>query len=194
MPRFSMPESSTASRAAATEPAPARSVYRLDMSDRTPILITLSDICACAAPAPSAAATARPSMVRLMPLMTSSSRVDAMRLALASGFRRLQLSASDAEIGMQLRHVGVELRVVNHVDDPAVLHHVVTVGDGRREMEILLDQQDGEALRLQPRDGAPDLLHDDGREAFGRLVQHQQAREIGRASCRERVENSEDAV
>src|SRR6476659_7592375 len=29
-PRFSMPESSTAIRAAATEPAPARSVYRLD--------------------------------------------------------------------------------------------------------------------------------------------------------------------
>ena len=60
IPRFSMPESSTAILAATTEPAPARSVYRLDMSDSTPILTTLSEICACAAPAEHAAATARP--------------------------------------------------------------------------------------------------------------------------------------
>src|SRR4029450_9961628 len=70
-PRFSIPESSTAIRAATTEPAPARSVYRLDMSERTPILITLSEICACAAPAPSAAATASPTRVRLNAFMLS---------------------------------------------------------------------------------------------------------------------------
>ncbi len=70
-PRFSMPESSTAIFAATTEPAPARSVYRLDMSDSTPILTTLSEICACAAPAPSAAAIASPTRLRLNAFMLS---------------------------------------------------------------------------------------------------------------------------
>ena len=46
-------------------------------------------------------------------------------------------------------HVRVELGVGNHVDDAPVLHHVVPVRDGRREAEILLDQQDREALRLR---------------------------------------------
>jgi hypothetical protein len=47
---------------------------------------------------------------------------------------------------------------------PAVLHHVVAVGDGRGEAEVLLDQQDREALLLQRADGLADLLDDDGRE------------------------------
>ena len=38
----------------------------------------------------------------------------------------------------------------NHVDDAAVIHHVVPIGDRRREAEILLDQQDREALPLEP--------------------------------------------
>ena len=40
---------------ATTEPAPARSVYRLDMSDSTPTLMTVSETCACT---PGAASTA----------------------------------------------------------------------------------------------------------------------------------------
>jgi hypothetical protein len=68
-PRFSMPESSTASFAAAIDPEPPISVYRLDMSDSTPILITLSEICACAVAAPSAVAIASPRMLLFKPLM-----------------------------------------------------------------------------------------------------------------------------
>ena len=64
----------------------------------------------------------------------------------------------------------------NHVHDAAVLDDVVAVGDRLRETEILLDQQDGEPLLLQPRDRASDLLHDHRREALGRLVEKQQAR------------------
>src|SRR5438128_6914276 len=56
MPFFSAPKSSTAIRAATMEPAPARSVYKLDMSDRTPIFTTPSEICAVAVAADSAAA------------------------------------------------------------------------------------------------------------------------------------------
>ncbi len=72
-PRFSMPESSTAILAAATEPAPARSVYRLDISVKTPILTTPSETCACATPAAQVAATARPTRLRLNAFMPSPS-------------------------------------------------------------------------------------------------------------------------
>jgi hypothetical protein len=57
--------------AATIDPAPARSVYRLDMSDSTPILTTLSEICACAAPAASAPAIARLIAVRFNAFMLS---------------------------------------------------------------------------------------------------------------------------
>src|SRR5687767_5339767 len=194
MPRFSMPESSTAMRAASTEPAPARSVYRLDMSDSTPILTTLSEICACATPAAIAPATARATILRLN---------DFMLLLLRGCGRRLVASPDDstalellpcpslprtaahlhladrvqlhAEIIVELLHVRRELRIREHVDDPPVFHHVVTVRDRRREAEILFDQQDREAFALQPLDRAPDLLHDHRCQALGRFVEQQQA-------------------
>ena len=55
----------------------------------------------------------------------------------------------DTEVVVQLRHVRVELGIRNHVDDAAVIHHVVPVRDGRGEAEVLLDEQDREALRLE---------------------------------------------
>ena len=61
-----------------------------------------------------------------------------------------------AEIVVQLVHVRVEVRVADHVGDASVLDHVVPVRDRRREAEVLLDQQDREALRLQPLDRPPD--------------------------------------
>lgn len=48
------------------------------------------------------------------------------------------------------------------------------VGDGCRELEILLDQQNSEYLRLQRRDGFADLLDDHRRQSPGRLVKQQQ--------------------
>ena len=70
----------------------------------------------------------------------------------------------------------VELRVGDHVDDPALLDDIVPVGDGRGEAEVLLDQHDGEALPLQPGDGAADLLDDDRGEPLGRLVEQEELR------------------
>src|SRR6185503_6048661 len=130
------------------------------MSESTPILITLSEICACAAPAVSAPATASASRLRWSTFMV---------FLLVEG-------VSDAEVLVELRHVGVELGVRNEVDDATVLHYVMAVRDRGREAEILFDQQDREALLLQPRDGTSDLLHDHGCEPLGRLVQQQQAR------------------
>ena len=48
IPFLAAPKSSTAMRAASTEPGPARSAYVPDWSFITPILITPSEICACA--------------------------------------------------------------------------------------------------------------------------------------------------
>src|SRR5436190_14310678 len=87
-----------------------------------------------------------------------------------------KLYRSDAEISVELVHVRLQLRIREAVDDLAVLDNVVAIRDRRGEAEILLDQEDGETLRLQPRDGLADLLDDDGREPLGRLVQHQEPR------------------
>src|SRR5215510_16016736 len=66
------------------------------------------------------------------------------------------VSISDAEIGVELVHVGFELRVGKAVDHLAVLDDVVAVRHGGGEAEVLLDQEDGETLLLQPRDGLAD--------------------------------------
>src|SRR5512146_1484430 len=161
-----MPESSTAIRAASTEPAPARSVYRLDMSESTPILITLPEICACAPPAKHAAPSAAAS---------NPCRI-AFMLPPCKWTMRLSPESSHAEVFVQLRHSRLDLGVGNHVDHAASLHDVVAVGDRRSEAEVLLDQQDGEALGLQAHDGAADLLHDYRGESLGGLVEHEQAR------------------
>src|ERR1700759_3608779 len=70
----------------------------------------------------------------------------------------------DTEIGVELVHVGLQLGIGETVDDLAVLDDVVAVRHRRRETEILLDQEDGESFLLEPRDGVPDLLDDDGRK------------------------------
>ena len=55
-----------------------------------------------------------------------------------------------------------------------MLDDVVAVGHCCSEAEVLLHEQDGEALLAQAANGIADLLHDDGRQAFGRLVEQQQ--------------------
>src|SRR6185437_11553760 len=159
MPRFSMPESSTAIFAATTEPAPARSVYRLDMSDSTPILITLFEICACAAPAANVPAIASASRLRFIRFIQLLLEID--------NDGNNACTNLDAEILVQLRHFRIKLGIGNHVDDSSMLHDVMAIRDRGREAEILLDQQDRESLRLQAADRATDLLDDDGREALG---------------------------
>src|SRR5579863_2481498 len=63
---------------------------------------------------------------------------------------------SYAKIMTQLVHVGLELRVGNHVDDAPALHHVMPIGHGGAEAEILLDQQHGEADLLELAHGHAD--------------------------------------
>src|SRR5688572_2685024 len=128
------------------------------MSFITPILITPSETCACTPPAASARATAA--------LILRKANIDFS----------FQVENSDTEILVHPAHAGFERGTGQHLYDAAVLDDVMAVGDRLREAEILLDQQDREALALQARDGAADLLHDHRREALGRLVEQQQAR------------------
>src|SRR2546421_11316877 len=57
-----------------------------------------------------------------------------------------------------------------------MFHDVIAVRNRRGEAEILLDEQNGKTLFLQRPDGAADLLDDDRRQAFGRLVEQQEPR------------------
>ena len=76
---------------------------------------------------------------------------------------------------MELVHARIEGGVGDHVHHAPTLHHVVSVGHGGREAEVLLHEEDGESLRLEAPDGRPDLLDDDGSEAFRGLVEEQEA-------------------
>src|SRR4051812_32439316 len=154
MPFFAAPKSSTARRAAATEPGPPMSAYRLDMSVRTPILITPSDTWAFAPLAPSARATAQLNLLRDIELPPWL----------------------NPEILLNAVHVRFQPVVRHHVDDAAMLHHVVAIGYRLREAEILLYQQQREPLLLEARQHAADLLHQHRCQALGRLIEQQQLR------------------
>src|SRR5271167_4467711 len=52
----------------------------------------------------------------------------------------------------------------------------MTIGNRRRELKVLLNEENGETLRLQGADGLPDLLDNDGRQPLGRFVEQQQPR------------------
>src|SRR6266581_2644503 len=71
-----------------------------------------------------------------------------------------------AEIFVERSELGVQLGVRELVNDLSVLHDVIAVRDGRGEVKILLDQENGEALRLERADGLADLLDDDRRETL----------------------------
>src|SRR5690606_8216091 len=82
-----------------------------------------------------------------------------------------------AQAQVELLDVGVlpELgrRTLEH--DPALLHDVAVVGDLEGAPGVLLHDEHGEAaLLVEPLDVAEDLLHQQGRQAQGRLVEHEQ--------------------
>ncbi len=64
----------------------------------------------------------------------------------------LNAVTSDPKILAQLVDFFAELLVADHVDHPAMLDDVVAIGKGRGEVEVLLHQQNGEALVLQGAD------------------------------------------
>src|SRR5713226_6362077 len=134
------------------------------MSLSTPILTMSSEICACAVPK-----TRHPVAARARKLWWCFRLLNMMRLSWIG-------EGSDPEILFQFVDLLGELIVADHVDDLAVLDDVVAVGEGRGEMKILLDEENGEALPLERADDGADLLDDDGCQSLGRLVEQQEAR------------------
>src|SRR3984957_551313 len=107
----------------------------------------------------------------------ASAKLAISRIANLPGFGPFgPLLISNAEIVVQLLHIVRQLRVREVVYDTPMFHHVIAVGNGRCEAEILLDQQNGKALGLERADGVADLLNNDRGEAFGRLVEQQEPR------------------
>src|SRR6266403_13154 len=64
-------------------------------------------------------------------------------------FRRRPAPSSNSQIVVQLFHVRVQFRIDETFDDSPVFHDEIAIGDGRCEAEILLDQENGEALLLE---------------------------------------------
>src|SRR5579864_2465448 len=161
-----------ASCAAATEPMPPISAYRPDISDSTAIFTTSSLILGafdppfvCASTQLMASASMHPDntpilfafMVDLSPWPTGGSRSDCQQLLQRPLFF-LQMLFSDPQ---------------NYTPS---LNHIHTVCQRRGKMKVLLHQDDGEAPALEFFNDFPQGLHDDRRQAFGHLVQQEQAR------------------
>src|SRR5690606_28644769 len=112
-------------------------------------LITLSEICACAAPLDRSVAAAAASTCFVIVFITSS----------PSGCQRGKTGRGaagglDAEVLVQHAHLAVEFGGGEALDDAAMFHDVEAVGQRRRETEVLFDHHDGEAALAQRADGA----------------------------------------
>ena len=157
------------------------------MSFSTPILTTSSEICALAAPGTaaneaSAPATSNADSLRFM-LMCSCCLLwfsgEGRSGTTGSGMRQTPRYSCSMSI------LDFSSRGAEALHDLAMLHHVELVRERRGETEILLDHDDGEALLAQHPHGAGERLHDHRREAFGDLVEQQQAR-AGSQDARDR--------
>ena len=80
---------------------------------------------------------------------------------------------SAAEVRLTHRVAGHQLRAGTGERDLAGLEHIGAVGDGKRRLRVLLHEQDGRARGVQLADDVEDLLDQNGREAHGRLVEHE---------------------
>src|SRR2546425_6401556 len=74
--------------------------------------------------------------------------------------------------GLALAQLGARAR--EH--DLADLEHIGLLRGGEREVRVLLDDEDGQALLVQPGEDLEDLADDDRGEAERGLVEHEQAR------------------
>src|SRR6185503_13499698 len=128
------------------------------MSVSTPIFTLIC--CACAVPQASAAANAASPIVFLNICF----------------LRCFYVARLNTEIVVQLLDIRLQLGIGELVDDTSVFHDVVAIRNGRCEAEILFDEQDGKTLLLERADSLADLLDDDRREPFGRLVEQEQPR------------------
>src|SRR5450432_558667 len=139
------------------------------MSVMKPIRITSPEIWACAAgtaPTRPAAATAHAAEMRL-----------SLNMDVSSGKKSvMKEKVSDAEVLVQPLHACGQLGLGELLDHLAMLHDQEAVRERRRETEVLLDHDDRVAALAQVAHDLAELLHDHRGQAFGDLVEEQQAR------------------
>src|SRR5260221_12130164 len=93
--------------------------------------------------------------------------------------------ASHPEIAPPDAFIFAQRRRIPLPDDAALLDDVMAVGDPGERREVLVDDQDGEAERLEAREAAPDLGADQRRQTLGRLVEDEKPR-IGHQGAADR--------
>jgi hypothetical protein len=76
---------------------------------------------------------------------------------------------------MKLSRIRAERRVGYHIHDLAMFDDVVPIGYRGSKPKVLLDQESRVPALLDPSDGFSNLLYNDGRQSFGRLVEQQEA-------------------
>src|SRR5688572_8549208 len=97
-----------------------------DWSLSTPIFTVSPETCACAALKP--ATSAQAAVKRVSFFIVFLPRVTVARRKVGS----------DAEIGFQFLHIGLERRIRDHIHHMAMLDDIVAVGERRGKMKILL--------------------------------------------------------
>src|ERR1700720_1741469 len=75
------------------------------------------------------------------------------------------------EIIAQHHIVALQFRGGAGEADLALVHHVMAVANRERSRQVLLDQENGQALLFESRQHLDDLLHDHGRKPLGWLVE-----------------------
>jgi hypothetical protein len=60
--------------------------------------------------------------------------------------------------------------------DLAVFEDVTSVAHAERDLDILLNEQDGRPVLVNVADGVKNLFHQNGRQTQGRFVEHQEFR------------------
>src|SRR3954452_13003451 len=95
---------------------------------------------------------------------------------------RWRPSLSDRKPASYIRLV--EFVAPSFDDDRAAIHHGDAVRQIAREVEILLDQQNGQPAALAQQANDPrDFLDDARLDALGRLVEHEQTRPHYQRAC-----------
>src|SRR2546427_1231726 len=82
---------------------------------------------------------------------------------------------SYAEVSVLHVLAGAQLGRGPAPDHAPLLEHVVVIGQPRERLDVFVDEQHRQSARLEPLQAPPDLGADERRQAFGRLVEDQQA-------------------
>src|SRR5205814_2407019 len=83
---------------------------------------------------------------------------------------------SDSKVAVPEGGIGAQRRRIALPHHAALLEDEVAVGEGGDRLDVLVDEEDRQSLGAQAPQAAPDLLTDERREAFGRLVEDEKQR------------------